>query len=263
MVSQTYSLSSSLTSTSSAFLPAQLDELQRTLEEQAKQDNYFLHEDGDEVGDGGEGEAGAGAEAEGSVPRVRYTNSRNPLPRLVAVPVIPLEASADKVGRLGEALRTKLDPDVAQSHSEAVEQDDLARALPEVTQVGANGQQEEEGDARLRQVLQTLQDHDHFARRALRAWHHVRWRPDEDGQTYDFKMRLGDEDAGEVDAEDEADEQAQEPGVPNGQQASGGGDALPNEGGGEAGGDGQVEEEQEDFEEEEEDDEEMEDIDVS
>ncbi|PWN23176.1 hypothetical protein BCV69DRAFT_280786 [Microstroma glucosiphilum] len=268
LVSQTYSLSSSLTSTSSAFLPAQLDELQRTLEDQAKQDNYFLHEDGD--GDGGEAGAGGGGEegeteAEGSVPRVRYTDPRNPLPHLVAVPVVPLEASADKTGRLGEALRTKLDPYVAQSHSEAVEHDELARAVPEAMQGGASGQQEEEaGDARLRQILQTLQDHDHFARRALRAWHHVRWRPDEDGQTYDFKMRLGDEDAGEVDAdvEDEVGGEGQESGGLNGQLGGVGGDGTAGQE--EVGGDEQAEEEQEEFEEEEEDDdEEMEDIDVS
>ncbi|PWN29964.1 hypothetical protein BDZ90DRAFT_229008 [Jaminaea rosea] len=187
LVSQTYSLSSSLTSASSTFLPAQLDNVQRTLEEEARTSNYFMSE-----------EAALRATTSEGVPPVSFADGRNTLPRLSAVPTTTLDG--DKTARLGEALRTKLEPEVQVAHDEAI------AALRSIdTEQTSLGKDANISHADLNAILKAVRAHDEIAARALRAWYHVRWRPDEDDQTYDFRMRLPEGDTGELDDDDEAD----------------------------------------------------------
>lgn len=179
LVSQVYSLSSALTSPTSAFVPAQQETLNKHLEDEAKNRNYFMQEEPDED-----------EKVIASLPRVKYTDEKNLLPRLAATPIHALQG--DKAARLGEALRTKLDPDVeATLQHETDEQEE-----------------EQEPTAALSKALGAVSQHDNVSMRALRTWYHVRWRPDDLGQTYDFRMRLGDDDDGLLD-EDEQQQQQQ------------------------------------------------------
>ncbi|CAO1629393.1 unnamed protein product [Parajaminaea phylloscopi] len=195
LVSQTYSLSSSLTSSSSTFLPAQLDNVHRLLEEEAKTSNYFMSE-----------EAALQAQTSEGIPAVKFRDTRNPLPKLAATPVTTMDG--DKTARLGEALRTKLDPDVASRQDESiaemakVQRTATQTPLLDVATAGEDGLEGSASQSQLRAVLKSIAAHDELALRALRAWYHVRWRPDEDDQTYDFRMRLADDDRGELDDED-------------------------------------------------------------
>lgn len=181
LVSQTYSLSSSLTSSTSTFLPAQVDNVHRLLEEEAKLSNYFMSE-----------EAALRAQSADGIPQIRFTDQRNPLPKLAATPVTILDG--DKTARLGEALRKKLDPEITALHEARV---DSLRS-PGSTEADSGSTQEQ-----LREILRAVKAHDDLASRALRTWYHVRWRPDEDDQTYDFRMRLGEDDKGLIDDEDD------------------------------------------------------------
>lgn len=175
LASQVHSLSSALTSPTSAYVAAQQDALAKHLEEEAKSRNYFMQDEEDED---------AAAAALASLPRVKYTDAKNSLPRLAAAPVKPMQG--DRAARLGEALRTKLDPDVEAAVSESKQSsatDDPSAALAD--------------------ALRAVSQHDDLSMRALRTWYHVRWRPDEMGQTYDFKMRLGADDDGELDDDED------------------------------------------------------------
>lgn len=185
LVSQTYSLSSSLTSGSSAFLPSQLDAVQRALEDEAKSNNYFMSD-----------EASLRAQSAEGVPQVNFTDERNPLPKLAAVPVAALDG--ERAARLGEAFRTKLDPDVSQAHDEVL-----------LAKLGGQGMEDmarRSLDEQLSALLKAIRAHDDVAARALRAWYHVRWRPDEDDQTYEFRMRLPEGDRGYLDDDGEGEE---------------------------------------------------------
>ncbi|CAO1621036.1 unnamed protein product [Sympodiomycopsis kandeliae] len=194
LVSQLYSLTSALTSPTSAFIPAQQDALQKVLEEEGKNNNYFMRDD--QEADNGFNDTAAIA----ALPRVRYTDEKNALPKLAATPIHALQG--DKAARLGEALRTKLDPDVEAKYGEALEQDAAT-------------------SADLSQTLAAVAHHDQLALRALRTWHHVRWRPDEAGQTYDFRMRLPDDDDGVLDDEEEGgDVEQQAPEIQQGIQVN-------------------------------------------
>lgn len=146
-------------------------------------------------------EAALQSQSTEGIPVVKFTDVRNPLPKLAATPVTTLDG--DKTARLGEALRTKLDPDVSASHDEV-----LRRAAPNTgpeksADANRNGHVSTE---QLNASLRSTRAHDELAMRALRAWYHVRWRPDEDDQVYDFRMRLGEEDTGELDDEQQGDD---------------------------------------------------------
>lgn len=185
LVSQTYSLSSSLTSGSSAFLPSQLDAAQRSLEDEAKSNNYFMSD-----------EASLRAQSAEGVPQVNFIDERNPLPELAAVPVAALDG--ERAARLREAFRTKLDPDVSQAHDEVL-----------LAKLGGQGMEDmarRSLDEQLSALLKAIRAHDDVAARALRAWYHVRWRPDEDDQTYEFRMRLPEGDRGYLDDDGEGEE---------------------------------------------------------
>lgn len=138
------------------------------------------------------------------IPDVHYTDrQRNTLPNLAVVPVVPVDG--EKTARLGEALRTKLDPQVTQSQDELLGAYplDLDESKPDSSVSLTPEEAEEAAVRKLTRLLAAKKVHDQFSKRALRSWHHVRWRPDEAGDAYDFKMRLGADDTGEADDEGE------------------------------------------------------------
>lgn len=230
LFSQIYSLSSALTSPASAYIPAQQEALSKYLQDEAKNNNYFMQDEDEQPHD-------HQANVLSSIPKVNYTDEKNTLLRLSATPFHTMQG--DRAARLGEALRTKLDPDV-----EATLRDS------QLSTQQARGEQEDDDSAALANALHTTARHDELSLRALRTWYHVRWRPDELGQTYDFRMRLGDDDEGFLDDDDEAPEANQDAGQGN--------DNLADDNAGTI--DAGNEEEYEAFGDDEEVDEEMEDI---
>lgn len=194
-------------------------------------------------------EAALRANTSEGIPEVKFTDERNALPRLAATPTVTLDG--EKIGRLGEALRSKLEPEILGAYEEAIaalrrqegenENGDGAAAAAALGKEGAITHED------LNAILKAVKAHDEIANRALRAWYHVRWRPDEEDQTYDFRMRLPEGDTGELDDDEDGEEE----------------EALGEEGGGEAGqGEGEeaAEDGEGDAEADQDDDEDMEEV---
>lgn len=186
--------------------------MQRVLEEEAKTSNYFMSQ-----------EAALRANTSEGIPEVKFTDERNALPRLAATPTVTLDG--EKIGRLGEALRSKLEPEILGAYEEAIaalrrqegenENGDGAAAAAALGKEGAITHED------LNAILKAVKAHDEIANRALRAWYHVRWRPDEEDQTYDFRMRLPEGDTGELGDDDDGEEAEGEGGVENDGEAFG------------------------------------------
>lgn len=152
--------------------------------------------------------------AEG-LPLVRYADPTNLLPRLAVHPIMPLDV--ERSAALGNLLRTRLEPD-AEAAAAAIWQAWQARHA----YAGQNDEGEVDAEQRARALLAIARreeaEHDEVCGAALRSWYHLKEQPDEEGERYDWKLRIAPEEL--ADLEEEEDEEMEEVGDAKGAQQS-------------------------------------------
>ena len=219
LISSTHTLTALLLSPNPT-QDAQLQALQDFLSQEARDKNLFaapsaaqssaLAASGnDALGLGASTSAERLATAEG-MPLVQFADPKSLLPRLSTHPLQPLDA--ERAGRLQGLLRTRLDT--------APE-----NAMAETWASWCEANPVEEGDdgadvahARLRLARTQEREYDEMCEAALRAWWHVKEQPDEEGERYDWKMRITAEDLA-AEAEDDDTQMADAQAPPEVQEA--------------------------------------------
>lgn len=138
------------------------------------------------------------------VREVRYSDDRNALPRLAVHPLLPI-VELEKQGILGMLLRTKAMPEIEAAEAALLASSDAPGAigdaprdpavafLSKALDTGSGGDAETEQDPEKvhAEVQEEIAAHDALVARALRMWYHLEAAPDEEGASYDWKMRLG------------------------------------------------------------------------
>ena len=163
---------SALQSAAPRYIAAQIASLNEYIETEANDANLIGEHDQDAVHSILYGAASAhpSAGAQG-LPEVHYRDPDNRLPALAVHPSVPIPDT--KVNFLGMLLRTIPDLDISAREDAMV----------------ADYSETHEDDA----VEAHIAAHDERSLRALRAWHHLQSAPDADGNTYDFFMRVDEE----------------------------------------------------------------------
>ncbi|CEH14541.1 hypothetical protein CBOM_02379 [Ceraceosorus bombacis] len=169
------------------------------------------------------------ATAEGT-PRVDYSNEArrergNLLERIAVHPSGVLDA--EQKARLTELLRARVDFGLENAwekgwqewcvqHPVSQEPAASAPAQPNATFASATAAEEQtrkEAKRRLRIARSQQRKHDDASIACLRAYWHLKQQPDENGEKYDWKMRISDEELREMEAED-----AEQEGVQDGEE---------------------------------------------
>lgn len=164
LLSHTFSIAAALQSPSPTFLSSQLSTLTEFLETEAQDANLF--------GDDTKMDALlGGGDAKATCPPMEDKDPQSQLPLLAVHPCQPIPDG--KLNWLGTLLSTVPETEVAQQEAERLAEYDQTHAAADVAA------EREAHDARCLQ--------------ALRSWYHTLYAPDEDGDTYDFAMRVEDD----------------------------------------------------------------------
>jgi len=165
LLSHTFSIAAALQSPSAHFMSAQIATLSEFLDNEAQDRNLF--------GDDDPRMSGLLDETP-QLPPIEDKDKDNKLPALAVHPVQPIPDS--KFNWLGTLLSTVPDMDVTSSDAQLLEA--YERAHPQSNEAS---------------VAADHAAHDARCLATLRSWYHMLHAPDEDGETYDFAMRLEDE----------------------------------------------------------------------
>ncbi|WFD25517.1 hypothetical protein MNAN1_000477 [Malassezia nana] len=161
LLSHTFSIAAALQSPAAHFLSSQIATLSEFLDNEAQDRNLF----GDEPHMSGLVEEGA------PLPPIDDKDKDSLLPALAVHPVQPIPDS--KLNWLGTLLSTVPELDVTSGDARLVEA--YERAHPQSDEAN---------------VLADAEAHDARCLAALRSWYHMLHAPDEEGETYDFAMRI-------------------------------------------------------------------------
>ena len=172
LLSHVFSIASALHSPSPHFVASQLATLNEFLETEAQDTNLF----GDEQNDTEMNSLLYDSnDHDSQLPPVEDPDPKSQLPELAVHPCVPIPDS--KLNWLGTLLRTV--PEVETSAAESALVSDYDQKHAEV----------DEGT-----LTKQIQAHDDRCMKALRTWYHLLHAPDQDGNTYDFTMRIETED---------------------------------------------------------------------
>lgn len=167
---------------------------------------------------GGSSEQKRHATAEGT-PRVGYGDESrreggNLLERIVVHPVIAIDA--EKNATLANLLRTRLDLGLENAYEEAwvdwcarhpvAEEDGEQARAQNLDASTLEERARREARRRLKLARSEQRRHDDASIASLRAYWHLKQQPDENGEKYDWKMRISDEELREMVEAEEAEE---------------------------------------------------------
>lgn len=171
LLSHTFSIAAALQSASPNFLTSQFASLSEFFETEAQDANLF-----------GSGDTkmdalfGHGADAQPAWPPIEDKDTHSQLPFLA---VHPCQSIPDnKLNWLGTLLSTVPETEVAVQEMQRIATYDRQRANQNVDQDS---------------LTHEIKTHDARCLQAIRSWYHNLYAPDEDGETYDFTMRVQDE----------------------------------------------------------------------
>ena len=172
LLSHVYSIAAALQSSSPHYVAMQVAALNEFLEAEARDAELF----GDEHEDG---EMHSllydKATEDTSLPPIEDRDPKNRLPDLAVHPCLPIPDS--KLNWLGTLLRTV--PEVETSSTEAALIAEYDQKHPEATDEAA--------------IEHAVKEHDDKSIQALKSWYRLLHAPDEDGNTFDFTMRIENE----------------------------------------------------------------------
>ncbi|WFD21808.1 hypothetical protein MEQU1_000464 [Malassezia equina] len=165
LLSHTFSIAAALQSPAAHFMSSQMATLSEFLDNEAQDRNLF-----------GEDEPRMSGllDETPQLPPIEDKDKDNRLPALAVHPVQPIPDS--KLNWLGTLLSTVPEMDVTSSEAQLLEA--YERAHPHADEASVAADQAA---------------HDARCLAMLRSWYHMLHAPDEDGETYDFAMRLEDD----------------------------------------------------------------------
>ncbi|WFC98265.1 hypothetical protein MYAM1_000990 [Malassezia yamatoensis] len=169
IMSHVYSIAAALQSASPHFVASQVAALNDFLDSEARDAELF----GDDKTEGGMTSLLYDKEdQETDLPPIEDHDPKNRLPELAVHPCLPISDS--KLNWLGTLLRTV--PEVETSSAEAALIADYDHHHPDAMNEAA--------------ISKEMEQHDESSMQALRSWYHLLHAPDEDGNTFDFTMRI-------------------------------------------------------------------------
>lgn len=128
------------------------------------------------------------------LPSIKYSDPKNNLINLESHPISNSFQDQEKTDILGRMLIPKNGPDIVKKEEDLIKAyQNWSRSISNNNQDGLSNENETETERERKELDFIKQDkirHDGLIEKVTRIWFHKQNEPDENGITYDFKMRL-------------------------------------------------------------------------